>query len=60
MYKVYKLLNLTSEFFKSKIDYYVNKQTLHQDKHRELNKKSIAEGDAIIKYFENKLAELEF
>ena len=34
MYKVYKLLNLTSDLFKSKIDYYVNKQTLHQDKHK--------------------------
>ena len=60
MYKVYKLLNLTSELFKSKIDYYVNKQTLHQDKHRELNKKTIADGDAIIEYFEKKMTELEF
>ena len=60
IYKVYKLLNLTSELFKSKIDYYVNKQTLHQDKHRELNKKTIADGDAIIEYFEKKMTELEF
>jgi hypothetical protein len=59
MYKVYKLLNIENELFKSKIDYYVNKQTLHQDKHRELNKKTTAEGNAIIEYFENKLAELE-
>ena len=59
MYKVYKLLNLTSELFKSKIDFYVNKETLHQDKHRELNKKTTQEGDAIIEYFKNKLAELE-
>jgi len=59
MYKVYKLLNIKSESFKNKIDYYVNKQILHQDKHWELNKKTIAEKDAIIKYFENKLAELE-
>jgi len=59
MYKVYKLLNLTSELFKSKIDYYVNKQTLHQDKHRELNKKTTAEGSAIIEYFEKKETELE-
>jgi integrase len=59
MYKVYKLLNLEGQLFKSKIDYYVNKQTLHQDKHRELNKKTTTEGNAIIKYFENKLAELE-
>jgi hypothetical protein len=60
IYKVYKLLNIESGLFKSKIDYYVNKQTIHQDKHRELNKKIIAEGDAIIKYFENKMTELEF
>ena len=33
---------------------YVNKQTLHQDKHRELNKKTTQEGDAIIEYFEKK------
>jgi hypothetical protein len=59
MYKVYKILNIESELFKSKIDYYVNKQFLHQDKYREVNKKTIAEGDAVIKYFENKLAELE-
>jgi hypothetical protein len=60
IYKVYKILNIESEFFKSRIDYYVKKQTIHQDKHKELNKKKIAEGDAIIEYFENKLAELEF
>jgi hypothetical protein len=59
MYKVYKILNLTSELFKSKIDYYVNKQTLHQDKHRELNKKTTQEGNAIIEYFEKKMTELE-
>jgi hypothetical protein len=59
MYKVYKNINLTSELFKSKIGYYVNKQTLHQDKHRELNKKTIQEGNAIIEYFKNKLAELD-
>ena len=59
MYKVYKLLNLEGQLFKSKIDYYVNKQTLHQDKHRELNKKTTQEGNSIIEYFKNKLAELE-
>jgi site-specific recombinase XerD len=60
IYKVYKLLNIENELFKSRIDYYVKKQTLHQDKHKESNKKTVAEGDAIIEYFENKLAELEF
>jgi hypothetical protein len=54
MYKVYKLLNIESELFKSRIDYYVNKQILHQDKHKELNKKTTAERDAIIEYFEKK------
>ena len=42
MYKVYKLLNIENELFKNKIDYYVNKQTIHQDKHKELNKKTVA------------------
>jgi hypothetical protein len=59
MNKVYKLLNLESELFKSKIDYYVNKQSFHQDRHEEINKKTIAEGDAIIEYFEKKMTELE-
>jgi hypothetical protein len=60
MYKVYKLLNLTSELFKNKIEHYAYEQKINQDKHRELNKKTTQEGDAIIEYFENKLAELEF
>jgi hypothetical protein len=59
MYKVYTIFNLESELFKSKIDYYVNKRTLHQDKHKESNKKTTQEGDAIIEYFEKKLTELE-
>jgi integrase len=46
--------------FKSRIDYYAKKQTIHQDKHKELNKKSTQEGNSIIEYFENKLTELEF
>ena len=60
IYKVYKLLNLTSELFKNRIEHYAYEQTLHQDKHKELNKKTTQEGDAIIEYFENKLAELVF
>jgi integrase len=60
IYKVYKLLNLTSELFKNRIEHYAYEQTLHQDKHKELNKKTTQEGVAIIAYFENKLAELEF
>ena len=59
MYKVHKLLNIEGQLFKSKINYYVNKQTLHQDKHRELNKKTTAERSAIIEYFEKKKTELE-
>jgi len=59
MYKVYKIFNIESELFKNKIDYYAKKQTLYQDEHKELNKKTTQEGDAIIAYFENKLAELE-
>ena len=37
----------------------MKKQAIHQDKHLELKKKTIAEGNSIIKYFENKLADLE-
>jgi hypothetical protein len=48
MYKVYEIFNLESELFKNKIDYYVNKQTIHQDKHKELNKKTVAVGNSII------------
>jgi hypothetical protein len=60
MYKVYKILNIENELFKNKIEHYAKKQTLHQDKHKELNKKTTQEGNSIIEYFENKLAELEF
>jgi integrase len=59
-YKVYKLLNLTSELFKNKIEHYAYEQKINQDKHKESNKKTVADGDAIIEYFEKKLAELEF
>ena len=48
MYKVYKLLNLEGQLFKSRIEHYAYEQKINQDKHRELNKKSVAEGDAII------------
>ena len=60
MYKVYKLLNIKSESFKNKIEHYAYEQKINQDKHRELNKKNVADGDAIIEYFEKKLTELEF
>jgi hypothetical protein len=60
IYKVYRLLNIESELFKSRIEHYAYEQTIHQEKNRELNKKTIAEGDPIIIFFENKLAELEF
>ena len=54
MYKVYKLLNLTSELFKNKIEHYAYEQKINQDKHKESNKKTVADGDAIIEYFEKK------
>ena len=59
IYKVYKILNIESELFESRIDYYVKKQTIHQDKHKELNKKTVAEGNSIIEYFDKKMTELE-
>jgi hypothetical protein len=60
IYKVYKLLNIESELFKSKIEHYAYEQKINQDKHKESNKKTTQEGVAIIAYFENKLAELVF
>jgi integrase len=60
MYKVYKLLNIESELFKNKIEHYAYEQKINQDKHKELNKKSTQDGDAIIEYFEKKMTELEF
>ena len=60
MYKVYKLLNIESELFKNKIEHYAYEQKINQDKNKESNKKTTQDGDAIIEYFENKLAELEF
>jgi integrase len=46
--------------FKNKIEHYAYEQKINQDKHKESNKKTVADGDAIIEYFEKKLAELEF
>jgi hypothetical protein len=59
MYKVYKLLNLEGQLFKSKIEHYAYEQKINQDKYRELNKKTTQEGDAIIEYFGKKMTELE-
>jgi hypothetical protein len=60
IYKVYKLLNIESELFRNKIEHYVYEQKIKQDENKELKKKTIAEGDAIMDFFENKLTELEF
>ena len=60
IYKVYKLLNIESELFKSKIEHYAYEQKINQDKHKESNKKTTQDGDAIIEYFENKMTKLEF
>ena len=60
MYKVYKLLNIENELFKSRILHYAYEKKINQDKNKESNKKTTQDGDAIIEYFENKLAELEF
>jgi hypothetical protein len=45
--------------FKNKIEHYAYEQKINQDKHKELNKKTTQEGDAIIEYFEKKMTELE-
>ena len=60
MYKVYKLLNIENELFKCRIEHYAYEQKINQDKYKELNKKTTQDGNSIIEYFENKLAELEF
>jgi len=60
IYKVYKLLNIESELFKSKIEHYAYEQKINQDKNKESNKKTTQDGDAIIEYFENKMTKLEF
>jgi hypothetical protein len=60
VYKVYKLLNIENELFKNKIEHYAYEQKINQDKHKELNKQTTQDGNSIIEYFENKLAELEF
>jgi integrase len=46
--------------FKNKIEHYAYEQKINQDKHKESNKKTVADGDAIIEYFEKKMTELEF
>ena len=60
IYKVYKLLNIENELFKNKIEHYAYEQKINQDKNKESNEKTTQDGNAIIEYFENKLAELEF
>ena len=41
IYKVYKLLNIESELFKSKIEHYAYEQKINQDKHKELIKRQL-------------------
>ena len=43
MYKVYKMFNIESELFKSKIEHYAYEQKINQDKYKELNKKTTQE-----------------
>ena len=58
IYKAYKILNIESELFKNRIDHYATKQNIDKDKNKETNKKTIEEGDFIIKHFNDKLEEL--
>ena len=58
IYKAYKILNIESELFKNRIDHYATKQNIDKDKNKETNKKTIEEGDFIIKQFNDKLEEL--
>jgi hypothetical protein len=56
--KVYKLLNIAGELLKTELIITQKKQTIHQYKNKKLNKKTIAESDIIIDYFEKKITEL--
>ena len=52
-------MNIESELFKNKIDFYSTKQTLKQEETKEESKKTIEEGNAIVEHFEKLLAELK-
>ena len=58
IYKAYKILNIQGELFKNKIDFYAYQQNIKKDKDKETNKKTIEDGDFIIKHFNDKLTEL--
>jgi hypothetical protein len=47
-YKLYKLLNIESELFRNRIEHYAYEKKIKQDENKELNKKTIAERDAIM------------
>jgi len=55
VYKGFKILNIKSDLFKQRIDFYSTKQTLDHEETKEENKRTIEEGDEILSHFKNHL-----
>ena len=53
VYKAYKILNIPSDLFKQRIDYYVKNKKITQEQTKQENKKYVEEGDEIIEHFKN-------
>lgn len=58
VYKAYKILNISGDLFKQRIDYYATTQKITHEQTKQDNKKSIEEGEEIIEHFESKMEEL--
>jgi hypothetical protein len=59
IYKCYRVLNITSDLFKNKIEEYKYKTETQRDKEKDMNKKDTDEGDKIIEQFKKHYEELE-
>ena len=53
IYKCYKVLNITSDLFKNKIEEYKYKTETQRDKEKDMNKKDTDEGNKLIEQFKN-------
>ena len=59
IYKCYKVLNINSDLFKTKIEEYKYKTETQRDKEKDMNKKDEDEGDKLIEEFKKHYNELE-
>ena len=59
IYKCYKVLNITSDLFKNKIEEYKYKTETQRDKEKDMNKKDTDEGNKLIEQFKKHYNELE-